>query len=390
MQTIHRRTFLATLPAVGLLAATSEAGSAVAAKGTPILLAQVASQTNPSAAINSRGMYLGMKALFDQVNAAGGIGGRPISVVNHDDNLNPARMVEITTKELLPDPNVLALIGFINTGGLTALAKGNEFGKNGIAMIAPLQGDQQVIGAENVFPFRAGYADEVNKLVQHAQTMRHRRLAVVAYSIAFGPSMAKVAEEAARKLGLEVSVTIVDSAPDRIAQNMTAAARKVADWKPSAVLMLCAGSYATELAKAIRLSPAAGAQLYCISVVLAESLVKVLGSDGARGMVLAQAVPFPFAPGLPLVYEYQRTLQTHLPGEPFSFATLEGFVAAKIAVEALRRSGPNPTREKIANALNGADEINLGGVYVKYTKAARYGWRNVDLTIIDANGRLVR
>jgi len=164
----------------------------------------------------------------------------------------------------------------------------------------------------------------------------------------------------------------------------------VAQTQPSAVLMICAGRYATELAKAIQSGPAAGAQLYGMSVVLAENMVKSLGAQRARGVVLAQAVPFPFAQGIPLVYEYQRAMHASLPDEPLSFATLEGFAAAKIAVEALRRAGPNPTREKIAQALNGAGEINLGGAYVKYAKAARYGWRNVELTIIGSDGKLVR
>jgi branched-chain amino acid transport system substrate-binding protein len=378
------------LQRAAVFAVLALAAALCSAAGAPIVLAQVASQTNASAASNSRGMVLGMTALFDQVNAAGGIGGRPIKLINLDDDLNPKRMVEITTQQLLPDPNVLALIGYVNTGGLTALAKDNAFGKSGIAMIAPLQGDHQVVDADNVFPFRAGYADEVNALVQHAKTMGHRRLAVVAYGIAFGPAMAKVAEEAARKQGLEVSVTMVDGAPDRIEQNMAEAARKVAEDKPGAVLMICAGRYATELAKAIQSSPAAGVQMYGMSVILAENLVNALGVNRARGIVLAQAVPFPFAQGIPLVYEYQRTMQARLPNEPLSFATLEGFAAAKIAVEALRRAGPNLTREKIAQALNGAGEINLGGIYVKYAKAVRYGWRKVDLTIIGANGKLVR
>jgi len=356
----------------------------------PLLLAQVASQTNASAATNSRGMLLGMQAAFDQVNARGGINGRPVSVVNHDDDLNPGRMVDIVTKTVLPDPKVLALIGFVNTGGLTALAKDNAFGRADIAMIAPLQGDKQVIAADNVFPFRAGYADEVNALVQHAKTMNHRRIAVVAYSIAFGPAMAKVAEEAARREGMEVSVTMVDGAPDAIEKNMAAAAAKVAQAQPSAVLMVCAGRYATELAKALRASPAGNVQLYAMSVVLAENMVKALTAPKARGIIIAQAVPFPFQSGVPLVYEYQRAMKASLPNEPLSFATLEGYAAGKIAIDALRRAGPNPTREKIAQALAAAGEINLGGVYVKYAGGERLGWRHVELTMISADGKLLR
>lgn len=375
---------LARLAGLALLLAAASATQA-----QDIVLAQVASQTNASSATNSRGMLLGMKAMFDQVNAAGGIHGRKLSVINKDDDLNPGRMVEITTKELLPDPKVLALIGFVNTGGLTALAKDEVFGKHGIAMIAPLQGDQQVIGAANVFPFRTGYADEVKAIVGHAQTMGHKRLAVVAYRIAFGPAMAQVAEQAAKARGMDVKVTLVDGAPDKIEANMAAAAREAAAHEPGAVLMVCAGKYATELAKALKATTARNAQLYGMSVVLAENLVNALGSE-SRGIVLAQAVPFPFAQGIPLVYEYQRAMKAALPQEPYSFASLEGFAAAKIAVEALRRAGPNPTRERVAQALNSAGEINLGGAHVKYAPAQRLGWRNVDLTLIGVDGKLVR
>lgn len=372
-----------------LLASLALLLPAAGARAEDILLAQVASQTNASSATNSRGMLLGMKAMFDQVNAAGGIHGRKLAVVNKDDDLNPGRMVDITTKELLPDPKVLALIGFVNTGGLTALAKDEVFGKNGIALIAPLQGDAQVISAANVFPFRTGYADEVKAIVGHAQTMGHKRLAVVAYRIAFGPAMAQVAEQAAKARGLEVQVTMVDGAPDKIEANMAAAAKEAAAHEPGAVLMVCAGKYATELAKALKTTPARNAQLYGMSVVLAENMVNALGPQ-SRGIVLAQAVPFPFAQGIPLVADYQRAMKATQPQEPYSFASLEGYAAAKIAVEALRRAGPNPTRERIAQVLNAAGGMDLGGAYVKYAPAQRLGWRKVDLTLIGVDGKLVR
>lgn len=356
----------------------------------PLLLAQVASQTNASAATNSRGMLLGIQLALDQANAKGGINGRPVRVVNHDDDLNPGRMVEIVNKTLLPDPKVLGLIGFVNTGGLTALSKDNVFGKANIALIAPLQGDRQVIAADNVFPFRAGYADEVNALVQHAKTMSHKRVAVVAYSIAFGPAMAKVAEEAAKREGIEVSVTMVDGAPDAIEKNMAAAAAKVAQVQPSAVIMVCAGRYATELAKSLRATTPGSMQLYALSVVLAENMVTALTAPKARGIVIAQAVPFPFQSGVPLVNEYQTAMKAAQPKEPYSFASLEGYAAGKIALEGLKRAGPNPTRQKLAQALAAAGDIDVGGVHVRYATGERAGWRHVELTMIGAEGKLLR
>ncbi|MEK8048662.1 ABC transporter substrate-binding protein [Ideonella sp. DXS22W] len=388
--TPRRRDVLRLLSLGGAGSAALAVPSAGHAAGEPIVLAQVASTTNASAANNSRGMLLGMNALFAQVNARGGVNGRPVSVVNHDDDLNPGRMVEIVSKQLLPDPRVLGFIGFVNTGGLTALAKDEVFGRQGIAMVAPLQGDKAVIDAENVFPFRAGYADEVRALIQHARTMNQQRVAVVAYSIAFGPAMARLAEAAAQEAGMQVSVVMVDGAPDKIEANMASAAAQALASKPDAVLMVCAGRYASELAKALRETAGSGLSLLTMSVVIAEPLVKAIGAEKARGIVIAQAVPFPFSGALPLVLEYQRAMKAAHPAEPLSFASIEGFAAAKIALAGLQRAGANPSRERLAQALLGLGELNLGGVFVNYSRSARLGWRHVELSIVDAAGQLRR
>jgi ABC-type branched-subunit amino acid transport system substrate-binding protein len=83
-------------------------------------------------------------------------------------------------------------------------------------------------------------------------------------------------------------------------------------------------------------------------------------------------------------------MKQYAPSEPLSFTSLEGFIAAKITVEAIKRAGPNPTREKVLKALNSMGELDLGGVFVDYSPKARNGWGNVDLTIIGENGKLLR
>jgi ABC-type branched-subunit amino acid transport system substrate-binding protein len=70
--------------------------------------------------------------------------------------------------------------------------------------------------------------------------------------------------------------------------------------------------------------------------------------------------------------------------------TLEGYAGAKIAVEGLKRAGPNPTRKRMIDALKSMGEFDLGGVSVSYGPKGRLGWRGVDLTIIGSKGRLVR
>ena len=45
----------------------------------------------------------------------------------------------------------------------------------------------------------------------------------------------------------------------------------------------------------------------------------------------------------------------------FGFSSLEGFLAAKMTVEGLRRAGPAPTRQRFVTALETMRNVDLGG-----------------------------
>jgi ABC-type branched-subunit amino acid transport system substrate-binding protein len=89
-----------------------------------------------------------------------------------------------------------------------------------------------------------------------------------------------------------------------------------------------------------------------------------------------------------VIGEYQAAMKAYAPKEPLSFSSLEGFLGAKIAAEAVRRAGPKPDREHVLAALKNLGEYDMGGLWVKYTPKARKGWGGVDLTIINSDGNL--
>src|SRR5258705_377542 len=365
--------------------------SAEPALGQELLVGQAAAITNPATTANAKGLQAGIKVYFDHVNANGGVGGNKVTLVTKDDDLTPGKMVAIT-KEYIADKRVLALAGYVNTGGITEVSKANLPGEAGIALIAPLQGDKSIVGAANFYPFRSGYPDEVTALIREAANTQKKKLAVVYWNITFGPAMMKIAEEETKKSGLNVVawVQIDATAQDKFDAIMKEAVAAVAKQAPDAVLMLISGRYSLEFIKQIKSSDAADAQLYAMSIVPPGDVVKAVGEQKARGLVIAQAVPFPFSATLPLVSEYQRLMKQYAPQEPLSFSTLEGFVGGKITAEALKRAGKNPTREKVLKALNAMGEYDLGGVSVRYSPKERRGWGQVDLTVIGPNGKLLR
>ena len=238
------------------------------ALGEELLVGQAAAISNPATTANAKGLQAGIKTYFDYVNATGGVGGNKVTLVTKDDDLTPGKMVSIT-REYIADKRVVALAGFVNTGGITEVSKANLPGEAGIALIAPLQGDKSIVGAANFFPFRSGYPDEVVALVKEAANTQKKKLAVVYWNITFGPAMMKLAQQETKSLGVNVVawVPIDAQAQDKFDANMKQAVAAVAKETPDSVLMLISGKYALEFIKQIKNSQAQDAQLYAMSIV---------------------------------------------------------------------------------------------------------------------------
>jgi len=353
-----------------------------------LVFGQVASQTNPTSAANAKGMAAGIQAYFDKVNAGSTLQGNKLKLVTLDDGLQAPKMLELT-QQLIGDPAVVGLLGFLNSAGLAEIAKQDLPGKNGIALIAPLQGDKNVVSASNVFPLRSGYADEVGSLLKEAKTWGKDSLAIVNMSVAFGPPLAQLTTQLSGPQGVKiVTQQVLDAAPDKLDASVRAAAATITETRPKGIILLAAGKPAFEFVKAVRDVPGGAVQIYGLSVLLHDGLVNAVGKDKARGIVLSQAVPFPFVPSKPVITEYQADMKKYAPGEALSFSSLEGYMGAKIAVEAVRRAGKTPTRAGVLQALSNLGEYNLGGVFVNYTANQRTGWGGVDLSIVNSSGNL--
>jgi len=353
-----------------------------------LVFGQVASQTNPTSAANAKGMAAGIQAYFDKVNAGNTLQGNKLKLVTLDDSLQGPKMIELT-QQLVGDPAVVGLLGFLNSAGLAEIAKQDLPGKNGIALIAPLQGDKNVISAANVFPLRSGYADEVGSLLKEAKAWGKDSLAIVNMSVAFGPPLAQLTTQLSGPQGVKiVTQQVLDASPDKLDASVRAAVAAITEHRPKGIILLAAGKPAFEFVKAVRDAPGGSVQIYGLSVLLHDGLVSATGKDKARGIVLSQAVPFPFVPSKPVITEYQADMKKYAPGEALSFSSLEGYMGAKIAAEAVRRAGKAPTRASVLQALSNLGEYNLGGVFVNYTANQRTGWGGVDLSIINSSGNL--
>jgi len=109
-----------------------------------------------------------------------------------------------------------------------------------------------------------------------------------------------------------------------------------------------------------------------------------------RGVGISQVVPFPWNLSARIVKEYQQLLEASTGKQNYSFTSLEGFIAAKVLVEGLRRTGNDLTREKFINAMEQIRDYDVGGFTVTFTPTDHSGSRFVELTVISKDERFLR
>jgi hypothetical protein len=66
---------------------------------------------------------------------------------------------------------------------------------------------------------------------------------------------------------------------------------------------------------------------------------------------------------------------------------LEGYIAARVLVEALRRMPGEPSRSKFKRSLATLQDVNVGSFRVDLTQG-RVASRLVELALIDSQGRV--
>lgn len=370
--------------AVAALAALAPA--AVTAQGvtpTTIVVGQSAATTGPASELGTE-MRAGALAYFNFVNARGGVNGRRIELRTLDDGYEPDRSLA-NTRRFIETDQAFALFGYVGTP--TTIAAMPVFTKAQVPLIGPFTGAEAFRRPFNryIFNVRASYFAETDKLVDLLATLRLQRIAVFYQNDTYGKAGLEGVERAARARNMPIAAT---ATVERNSTDVKAAVAALAKVDPQAVVMISAYKSCAAFIKAMK---AAGihAQFMNVSFVGSRALATELGNEG-RGVAISQVVPFPWNIGTPVVKEYQKLLVAETGKDNYSFTSLEGFIAAKVLVEGLRRAGRDLTREKLVTALETMNDYDVGGFSVTYTSADHGGSRYVELTAIGRDGVFVR
>jgi branched-chain amino acid transport system substrate-binding protein len=347
---------------------------------TQVLLGQSVALTGPAQQLGLD-MQFGAKLYFDYVNSRGGVNGRRIVLKTLDDGYESARAVE-NTKKLINDDRVFALFGYVGTP--TSAASMPIFTEAKVPFVGPFTGAESLRNPINryIFNVRASYYDETEAIVQHLTAMSVDKIAIFYQNDAYGQAGLAGVERAMKKRKLDL---VAKATVERNTVDVKAAIDTISKLQPQAIIMISAykscAAFIKEMKK-INLNPT----FWNVSFVGSKALAKELDKEG-RGVQISQVVPFPWDSTVPVVKEYRKLLE-EAKGEP-GFGTLEGFIAAKVMVEGLRRTGKRLDRESFVKVMESMD-YDTGGFRVSFAPDSHSGSKFVDLTIISKEQRFVR
>ncbi|RZJ06668.1 MAG: ABC transporter substrate-binding protein [Haliea sp.] len=347
-----------------------------------IVIGQVAPMSGLDAN-QGRAYATGMQLLFNTVNKAGGVNGHTFTLVRKDDGGRPEDTVS-ATKAMLAEDKPMVLAGYFGNRNIADLVASGMLEKERIPLVGYRTAE---IRAETplLYNVRASLGDEINKLTEHLATIGITRLGLFHEAGPGAPALLAAADESARKARATIVSKI--SYPPGTAQ-VAAAVDTFMKVAPQAIIMVASGAAAAGFIEQYK---AAGgtAQLFAHSGADIEQLSKRLAEEQMQGVAIAQVTPSPYKISSRLAKELTDTIaKTPNLEVPVSYAMMEGYIAAKVIVEAVRRQGARPSREGMVAALDGMDNFNLGGYVVGFKPGMRSGSRFVELSIISGSGKI--
>ncbi len=358
---------------------------AAQARSEAITVGQVAPLKNPASVGNQ--VRMGIELYFEVVNRSGGVGGVPLRLVTR--HREDASDSAAKTRELLREAKPLALIGLMGTGPMEALLQQGVLVEAAVPVVGIRTGAIALHTPPHpwLFHTRAHYGAEVRKIVDHLVPIGFKRFAVFYENTAFGlegqqHALAALAE------ARQAPPVMIGFAKD--GSNLQSMAQALVRAEPDAVIAVGETAAVAEFHRIVR-ATGARPQVVTLSAVDAAQVVRAIGPQQAQGLGITQVVPDPLSRRHPLVREFQDNARRLRPPDfELTQAGLEGYIAAKVLVEGVRRCPANPTPAQLRAALEGMGRLELGGINVEFGPRRRTGTSYVDIGIIGANGRLLQ
>lgn len=332
-------------------------------------------------------MRLGAQVAFDAVNAAGGVNGSHIRFISKDDKYKIDETLRLV-KELAEKDGAVVFVGGSGTANHEELLKKRVLAAADVAMIGPRTGGAALREPFNPYMFhiRASFAEEVEKAIVYFRTIGFQKIGVVYQDDALGEDGLASARKVLLREKLEPAFLATF---ERGTLKVEPTVKTALAAEAQAIILVTTTAPTSAFVKLFR-EAGGTAQLMALSIVDAETVIKSIGIKNAHGLAITTVFPSYTRTEIPIIKDYQVDLKKFAPNAQPSLVSLEGYVAARVIIEALKKAGPNPTREKVMNSLETLTKTDIGGFRINYGPKSRVGSNYVDISMINKNGQVIR
>ena len=347
-----------------------------------IVLGQSAAFSGPAAQLGIQ-MNTGAKIYFNALNASGGVNGNMVELRTLDDGYEPDRCKANTEKFIKDD--VFGLFGYVGTP--TCLAALPLVTDAKVPFFGPFTGAEALREPfhKSVFHLRASYYDETALIVRQLTALGLKKIAVFYQNDAYGKAGL---EGVTRALKAQDLAPVALGTVERNTVNVAQAVKDIASKMPDAVVQISAYKACAAFIREAR-KAGYGGTFFNVSFVGTQALADELGKEG-RGIVISQVMPFPFSTTTSISREYLDAVKKAGGDAQPNYSSMEGYLAAKVLAEGLKRAGRNPSREALVSGLESIQKMDFGGFSVEFGPKNHVASRFVDLSMLTEDGKVRR
>lgn len=330
-------------------------------------------------------MGQGAQVFIDAINDQGGVLGRKMRLVTADDQFKPEETAKLIAAM---EGKVSALLPTLGSANMGYLIKQGVLDNVGMPILGaiPSQDSYRTKQYKNVFHIRASDRDQMNKIVHQLTTVGIKKIAVVAPNNPNGKEGAANVEDALQKQGLKLAGSGLYEIAVNANYGPQVKAMQAA--QPDAIIFLGPSNSIGEITRQLR-AVDVNAPLFSASYADPKVVIKFAGAQHARGFAIAQVMPNPNNRSIPLIKQFRSDFDKYAKSKDApTYFNLEGYVAAKLIAEAVRKS-KDASPEGVRRGLEQLREFDLGGYMVDFGSDKRSGSSWVDIAIIGAKGDLV-
>ena len=336
-------------PATTAASVEEEGAAATAPDLGPIRLGAISTLTGPASFPES---HSAAQAVFDRVNAAGGIGGRMISYIVEDDGFDPALAAQ-AARRLADEEGVVAMVGSASL--LECAVNAGFYAEVGLYSIQGTGIDPVCFATSNISPVNTGpfFSDAV-ALFYASEELGATNVCFGAFDVpdfqpAYEAAIAEWTAATGKQLAYSDTTLIFDGdlTPFMLeleSNGCDAAVVQANDFHYAAMMQ-------------IRDAQGLDVQIIGLTSGYTAALAEQLGATG-NGLVLASEFE-PFTDTDSAVLSDWRALMEEAGVPQTSFAE-GGYLAATIMVGVLEGIGGEITRESVAAALLGLEPVDTG------------------------------